>query len=218
MNTRTITIITAVVAILAIGGVFLFSRGQDGTTGPAATGSLELEGQPVLGDADAPITMAVFEDFECGHCATFEETVFPEIEREFINTGQVKMVFVNHPLPAGQNSFLAANASECALEQSEEAFWDYKTVLYRSQRPGQNWATASNLVSLAEQYVPALDSEALATCIEEDRHADLVQAERDMGAAAGVQGTPAVFLNGEVVTDPRLEGLTAAIEAVLASE
>ena len=221
MNTRLITIITAVVALIAIAGVFVFSRSQNTANAaavPQATGELDLEGQPMLGDADAPVTLVAFEDFECSHCATFEENTFPTIERQFIENGQVKMYFVNHPLPAGPNSVIAANASECALEQSEEAFWDYKTVLYRSQRPGTNWASAANLVSLAEEYVPTLDSEALATCIEEDRHSELVQAERNMGSAAGVQGTPAVFLNGELVADPRGNALVADIEAALANQ
>ena len=206
MKAQRLTLITGVVIALALVGIIVYSQFQPDPATPsvAADGELSYDGQPVLGDADAPVTIAVFEDFKCPACAFFEESAFPQIERELVDTGEAKVVFFNYPF-LGPDSTTAAIASECAYSQSESAFWEYKTILYRSQGPeSQQWATPSRLTELAETYVPDLDSEALRSCIEERTFEDEVAAEREMGTAAGVQGTPSVFVNGEKVESPRV--------------
>ena len=216
MKAQRLTLITGVVIALALVGIIVYSQFQPEPTAPsvAADGELNYEGQPVLGDANAPVTIAVFEDFKCPACAFFEENAFPQIERELVDTGEAKIVFFNYPF-LGPDSTTAAIASECAYTQSESAFWEYKTILYRSQGPeSQQWATSARLTELAETYIPDLDSEALNACIEERTFEDEVAAEREMGTAAGVQGTPSVFVNGTKVESPRVvtfEDIQAAI-------
>ena len=216
MKAQRLTLMTGVVIALALVGIIVYSQFQPEPTAPsaAANGELNYEGQPVLGDAAAPVTIAVFEDFKCPACAFFEESAFPRVERELVDTGAAKVVFFNYPF-LGPDSTTAAIASECAFSQSESAFWEYKTILYRSQGPeNQRWATPARLTELAETYVPDLDSEALSSCIEERAFEGEVTAEREMGTAAGVQGTPSVFVNGEKVESERVvtfEDIQAAI-------
>ena len=212
MNGRTLTILTAVVALAVVGAIFVMSNQN---AGPAASlptdGSFDLSEQPTLGDPDAPVEIVVFEDFKCPACGNFEENVFPRLESEFVDDSEANITFVNFPNPTGPDSVTVAIASECAFEQDQEAFWDFKSVAFRTQ---SEFATAASLARLAEQYVPALDSAALQTCIEEERFADRVQAERAMGIAAGVTGTPNVFVNGELVQGD-FRSIRTAVEAAL---
>lgn len=218
MNAQRLTIITAIILALAGAGFYFYNQNQT-PLNPAATfdGTLDLSEQPFIGAEDAPITVVAFEDFKCPHCATFEETVFPKLERDFIRDGKVKFYFVNFTIPLGQGSITAALASECVFEQNPEAVWEYNTFVFRSQQPGtQEWATPSFLTELADTYLPDIDTGALRSCIDDERYLERVQNERAMGAAAGVQGTPTVFVNDQIVTNgANYDALKAVIEGAL---
>ncbi len=203
MNTQRLTIITAIVIVLAALGYYFFQRNQ---AAPASTvkfdGTLDLSHQPMIGGSDAKVEVAAFEDFKCPACKGFEDQIYPQLERDYIRPGKIKFYFVNFAIPLGADSNTAANAGECVYEQNEAAFWEYKTILYRSQQAENlTWATPAYLVELAKTYVPDIDAEALKTCIDEDRYATRVQEERAMGVSAGVTGTPTVFVNNQVVSN-----------------
>lgn len=216
MNTQRLTLITGIIAILAVIGIIVYSRLQTPDTATAVAADLSGDGQPLLGDPDAPVEVIVFEDFKCPACRNFEEGVLPQLEDAYIEPGQVKLRFVNYPIPLGEDSVTAALAAECAFEQNENAFWEYKTVVYRLQgQQNQRWATPSRLTEIAAEYVPDLDTEDLRACIDEERYIDLVNADKAMGVGAGVRGTPSVFVNGVQAENPGFAALSAAIDAAL---
>ncbi len=199
MNPQRLTLITAAILVLGIFGFIIFNRARP-TEQPvqvvADLSKLSYEGQPALGDPNAPVKLAMFEDFKCPACKNFEEIVWPKIERDYIDTGKVQAFFIYQQIIP--NSTVAGIASECVLEQNPDLFWDYKTIVYRSQgNEAQDWATASKMVELAKTYVPDINADELNTCIAEDRHKAKVEADTDMGIAIGVEGTPSLFINGQ---------------------
>src|SRR3989338_6612792 len=72
---------------------------------------------PVKGSADAKITIVEFSDFQCPFCARFYTETLPMIEKNYIDTGKVKLVYRDFPLSFHQNAQKAAEAAECAGEQ-----------------------------------------------------------------------------------------------------
>ncbi|MGL4611500.1 MAG: thioredoxin domain-containing protein [Trueperaceae bacterium] len=205
MNPQRLTIITAVIAILAIAGFFLFNRNRapaegvsEATSTPANIdpSKLSYDNQPALGDANAPVKLAIFEDFKCPACKNFEEVVWPKIERDYINSGQVQAYFIYYQIIP--NSTTAGIASECVYEQNPDLFWDYKAIVYRSQEnEAVDWATSEKMLELARTYVPDVNADELETCLDEKRHDDKIKADKAMGEAIGVSGTPTLFINGE---------------------
>lgn len=81
--------------------------------------SFDLSEEPMLGSQDANVTVVAFEDFKCPYCAQFTAGPYQQLKTEYIQTGKVKFYFVNNPLPLGQDSYTAAAAGECVLEQDE---------------------------------------------------------------------------------------------------
>jgi len=210
-----LTLYTAVVLALLIVGVILYvqlaPQGQ-----AAASGGLELEGQPALGQEDAPVQVAVFEDFKCPACAFFDENILPQLRREYVESGEARVYFLNYPF-LGPDSTTAAIAGECAYQQDPDAFWDYKTYIFRSQGPeSEEWATPERLAEIARTNVPQLDADALESCITEGRFEAAVEADRELGNRLDVQGTPTVFVNGEKVEDLSYEAVRSAVESALA--
>ena len=210
---------TATILIVAILAIMVYARFFDTTSNSGGPVKIDYSVQPVLGDSNAPVKVVLFEDFLCPHCASFTENIFPQLKREYEENNEVAFFFINFPLGSfGPPSVASALAGECAYEQDNKAFWEFKTVLMRSQR--QIDYTAKGLAELAEQYISALDASELETCIEENRHSKRVSSDREIAASA-VQSTPAVLVNGELVTDeggnsdPSLEGISAAIDQAL---
>ena len=212
-SAQRLTLVTFIVlALIAVGAIVYFRVAPQQET-VEASGELDVTGQPRLGQEDAPVEIAVFEDFKCPACRFFDAEVMPQIERELIDTGQAKLYFINYPF-IGPDSAVAATAGECVYEQNEAAFWNYKNFVFRAQGPeSEEWATPAFLTDIARNNLPAVDADALQNCIEDETYAERVASEREMGTAAGVQGTPSVFVNGERLEDFQFATVQAAVEA-----
>jgi protein-disulfide isomerase len=212
VNVPKLTTLTAVVLIVAILGIIVYARLNPGTAPsptPVTSGALDLSRAPMLGDPAAPVTIALFESFTCPACRTFEENVLPRLMREYVDSGKARLYFVHFQLDGAATT--AGIAAECVRRQSEAAFWEYKTVLYRTQPQG---FAPGRLISLARDYLPGLDLSAFETCLAGRQTETVVRDDYAMASRAGVNATPTVFVNG-VPVSPAYPTIQAAIEQAL---
>ncbi len=150
----------------------------------------DLEDKPSLGPSDAPVTLVEFSDFYCPFC----KRVTPTIEELVKNyPGKVRRVWRHYPLPFHTGSDRVHQASECAHEQGK--FWAYHDELFKKQ--GTPFDDAA-LIKLAKDL--SLNKKKFEKCLKSDRYKELVQKEIARGNEVGVQGTPAVFVNGKLVS------------------
>ena len=108
---------------------------------PEATGSTEimnvsLDDDPVLGDKSAPVTMVEFSDYECPFCKRYFDSTYPELKRDYIDTGKVKVVFRDLPLsfhdPVATIEAVAAN---CAREQGgDESYFKMHNAIFSATK------------------------------------------------------------------------------------
>jgi len=142
-------------------------------------------GSPAKGPAEAPITIVEFSDFECPFCSR----VLPAIEQALETYGdQVRLVFRQFPLNIHPHAQKAAEASLCAADQGK--FWEMHDALFANQRElgvDQLKATAVRL---------GIDAGVFDACLDGGQHAGRIAADMADGQAAGVTGTPAMFING----------------------
>ncbi len=152
-----------------------------------------------LGDPDAPVTIDVFEDFQCPACQRFTESVEPLVIQNLVADGRARYVFHNYPFLDGNGagssgeSDQAANAAMCANEQ--DRFWEMHSILY-ANLGGENRGAFSNrrLQAMAESI--GLDMDTFNACFAENRYEEEIQADFELGQQMGVTGTPTVFVNG----------------------
>ena len=107
---------------------------QEHTPDAALTTELLLQGEPTLGAGKAPLTIVEFSDFECPYCRQFHEQVIPSLKREYIETGLVRFIHKDLPLPFHSQAKHAAAAARCAGEQNR--YWDLYEVLFDQQTSG----------------------------------------------------------------------------------
>jgi protein-disulfide isomerase len=145
---------------------------------------------PILGSKDAPITMIEFGDYQCFYCNKFYHDTEPDIVKNYIDTGKVRMVFKDFTI-IGQDSVNAAHASHCAQEQGK--FWDYHDMLYNNWN-GENtgWASSANLLAFAKQV--GLDETKFSQCMTDSKYISTVQGSLSNAKDLGLTGTPDFFI------------------------
>lgn len=140
----------------------------------------------VKGDANAPVTIVEFSDFQCPYCKQAESTLQAILAKY---GSKVRLAFMDFPLreihPRAQ---AAAEAARCAGEQGK--FWEYHDVLYADQ------AKLDGPALIASARAVKLNEPAFQSCLESGKFKSQIDADLAEGQKAGVSGTPGFFING----------------------
>lgn len=167
--------------------------------------SVNIDDDPSLGAADAPITIVEFSDFQCPYCK-LSAPVIRELMRQY--PGQLKVVYRDYPGPNHPYAAQAAEAAQCAGDQ--HSFWEYHDLLFDRQVPGSGW----NFRALADEL--QLDSAAFAACLQSGRYREEVKLDLRDALKLGISSTPTFFVNGRPLVGARpIADFQALIESSL---
>lgn len=170
-----------------------------------------LDGFPVKGERNAPVQIIEFSDFECPFCKKFFDETYPQIVKDYVNTGKASIAFRHLPLDFHENALPAAMASLCANEQGK--FWEYHDQLFSNQ----NALDKESLVSYANKL--GLDQNAFTACLNDNKHGAAISADKNYAASVGISGTPSFVINGMVIGGAQpYELFKAVIDAELAQK
>jgi protein-disulfide isomerase len=174
---------------------------------PVARVDVSTDGAPVRGGANAAVTIVEFSDFHCPFCKRVVPTL-KELEAKYGN--KVKLAFRDYPLdqlhPGARK---AHEAARCARDQGK--FWEFHDALFAAEPD----SSPQRLKTYAKQV--GLDVTKFDACVSSGSHAAAVQKDVDEGARLGVTGTPAFFVNGELLSGAQpLERFVAVIDRELA--
>ncbi|MFA5625853.1 MAG: thioredoxin domain-containing protein [Bradymonadales bacterium] len=152
---------------------------------PAGRVLVDLANSPVLGDANAPVTLIEFTDYECPFCARANNTIKELVEK---NPGKVKVVFKHNPLNFHKKAKLAHKAAQAAAFQGK--FWEYNDLVFANRGD----LSREKLIAHAKEL--GLDEAKFVADMDSEETTKLVDADLAEGAKASVRGTPHFFLNG----------------------
>ena len=160
---------------------------------PLVIGGVDLsQASPILGSADAPVTLIEFGDYQCPRCKAWFENTKPTIDSNYIDTGIVKMYFVDLRYIGG-DSITATAATYCAQEQ--DAYWEYHDTLYENQgRVDGGWASRDNLVRFAGDV--GLDTDEFSACLRASEHQDRLDFNAEQATAQNIHSTPQFLIAG----------------------
>src|SRR5947207_8448416 len=149
---------------------------------------------PALGRSDAPMAIVEFTDYQCSFCRRFHMTAFDDLKREYIDTGKIRYVSRDLPLPMHPHAMSAANAARCAGEQNREKFWEMRhRLIVNANQLGTDKYTA-----LADEL--KLDRAAFQACLAGDKYKAQIEKDVTDAGLAGIGGTPS-FIIGRVSGD-----------------
>jgi protein-disulfide isomerase len=161
-----------------------------GISGEASSSPAFIYGTSI-GSLDAPVTIVVYSDFQCGICQKFALTIEKQLEKAYVETGKVRYIY-KHFIVHDNDSLLAAEAAECAAEQN--LFWPYHDLLMKA-RPSSNVTdiTVDYLASVAQQL--GLDMATFNASLESGKYQEKVMQDDAEGRTLGVTGPPTFFIN-----------------------
>ena len=205
--------ILAVIGVLVVVGAVLgagyYREAKQGerreTAAATADNRLVRPDSPVLGRADAPVTVVEFVDPECESCGAFHPTL-KRILKDY--DGKVRLVV--RYMPLHPNSLLAANYTEAAGEQGK--YWEMQELLFRRQPEwGEIHGHGPQVAQTAARREPApvlfnryaselgLDVERVRAAVSENRYGGKVERDMRDGQSLGVTRTPTFFVNGRML-------------------
>src|SRR2546426_717938 len=170
------------------------------------------------GRPGAPVTVYEMSDFQCPYCRSFALTTLPILEREYVQTGKVRLVYINLPLPyLHANALAAALVATCAARQGK--FWPMHDALFQHQ---EAWAALKDpvpyLLALADSAA-GLDRARLARCVTEPAAAAEVRSDAARATASGATSTPTFYIEGGLLEGAQpIEVFRAALDSVYRSK
>jgi protein-disulfide isomerase len=181
------------------------SKPSEAEAAPGPAKKVDVGNAPVRGPKNAPISVVLFSDFQCPFCGRVEPAI-SELEKAY--PGKVRVAWKNYPLPFHNNAKPAAEAALAANEQGK--FWEMHDILFKNQQA----LTAADLEKYAKEI--GLDMGKFKAAIDSHKFAAQVEADTKQGSALGVQGTPAAFVNGNLVSGAQpVEAFKKIVDAEL---
>ncbi|GAC1659541.1 MAG: hypothetical protein NVS4B3_28060 [Gemmatimonadaceae bacterium] len=147
----------------------------------------------VQGDSAASVWVVIVSDFQCPYCGVWHSESYPALVREYVETGKVRMAYLNYPLPMHLNAVPAAEAAMCAGAQ--QRFWQMHDAVFATQ---ERWSASPSTSGIFDSLATTLgiDLGPWRQCIATHALRSLIDADQERSAAAGVRSTP-TFLIGD---------------------
>lgn len=176
----------------------------------------KIPGDHVLGKDNAKVTLIEYASLSCPHCADFHSNILPTIQKDYIDTGKVRMIFRDFPLnaPAMAGSQLA----QCAGKQGSDKYFAALKQLFSTQK---DWAFdkefKGKLAVIAKGF--GIDDKAFETCLaDKEAETKILNSRKDGGEKLGVNSTPSFFINGEKTEIHSPEDARKALDTVLSGK
>ena len=150
------------------------------------------------GRADAPVTVYEMSDFQCPFCQRFWLETFPAIEKEFINTGKVRWIFINYPIAQRHpNAVPAAEFAMCAAKQGK--FWPAHDRIYERQA---EWAPLPDAGPFFTAQIGPLrlNREQMLGCLERSETLPLIREDAEGAVRSGARSTPSFYIEGGMMS------------------
>ena len=209
------TLAALVISVVLITLGSFSSREPEITLPPTSSTSAVIAYGTSFGAPNAPITMVIYSDFQCHFCQEFALGIEKQLEATYVAEGKVRMVY-KHIVAYGDESQLAAEASECASEQNQ--FWPYHDLLMGLRLSNSKAdLTSEKLIDLARQL--GLDVDKFTASLTSGKFTAKVKQESDEGMDLGFTNLPKFYFNGVVADDSigkSFENFQAVIDAELA--
>ena len=181
---------------------------------------IDTTGRPSRGAKSAKVVVVNFDDFECPYCARMHQTLFPEIFKEYGD--RVTFIYKDDPLSEIHPwAIHAAVDANCLAAQNTDAYWDFADYIHTNKREVDAEKTpaarldAIDKITMQQGQKHNLDAAKLQACVKAQKE-DAVRASMKEADDLGVNGTPALFINGRKIDGAvPISEVRAALDAAL---
>ncbi len=217
-NSLSIPVAIVIAGTLIAGAVF-FSNGRGSvTTGATNSGNapqqqqtsqptaqavdiskVKIDGQPFIGNPNAPVTVAYWYDYQCPFCRKTEEEVMPQLINDYMKTGKVKLVYKDFQF-LGPDSQTAGLAEHAVWEVAPDKFYQWHKAMYDKQdNENSGWGNKADILALTKSVgIDSAKVEQLMTS-KADEYQKAMDEDKREGEALGVSGTPSYIIGKQLI-------------------
>ena len=236
MNGKLGNIIFALVIVVVVVGIgamiFINSQGNNNAKDAADSDNpsaltKDTERQASIGNKDSKVKVVEFGDYKCPHCAAFDQNVFPELKKDFIDNDKIEYRYVTAPFH-GKPTALASKAAQAVYIHAGSQYWTFHHNLYKAapedpqKMSEDDWLNESLLDAEIDKLEIADDVAKKIKADYKDNKSEAAKAqkhEEDLTRKYKIQQTPTVFVNGKRMENASdYKALKAEIEKALDKE
>ena len=205
--------VSVIVAGLLIAGAVVWSDSRPSTAvAPVAGGqgpvagtvdikNVNLDGKPFIGKPNAPITIALWGDYQCVFCKKFETETLPQLIRDYVDKGKVKIVFLDFPF-LGEDSLTAAVYGRSVWKLYPAQYFAWRTAMYKAEDgSGDQGFGDSSSIDALNATVAGLDSARISADVKANKAVYEAAANEDRaeGQKHGISATPSFIIGTELI-------------------
>jgi protein-disulfide isomerase len=222
-----LTPIAVLLGAVILAGAYVFGHGV-GTDNSLTGGNqpapvtvdiknVKTDNDPYVGDKNAPVTIALWFDYQCPFCKKLDTETFPQVYMDYVKTGKVKIVFKDFQF-LGQDSDTAALFGRALWELYPDKFYTWYQAMFVAQddEGDQGFGDLASIQTLTKT-LPGIDVDKVTALMNQkkDTYTAAIAADRTEGAAFGVNGTPAMIIGTQLLAGAEpYATVKAAIDAV----
>lgn len=209
--------LTAIVVIFAVALVLYIVMGHEKKTAAGDAQAVRITSSALIkkdGTDEPKAVLSVYEDFQCPHCRDFEKAFGPTINK-LVESGAVAAdyysVAILNSRVNDNYSTRAANAAYCVADVDKEAFVRFHSALFAMQpEEGASAPDNARLIETARQA--GVPTDKVSSCINGGKYNDTIEG---LAAAAKINATPTIRLNGEDISPATPDDLIAKVKAIV---
>ncbi|MDB5264822.1 MAG: protein-disulfide isomerase [Parcubacteria group bacterium] len=220
-----LTPIAVLLGALIIGGALIFGHGgtkqADTTAGqPMAVDIKDVkdEGEPYIGNKNAPVVMAYWFDYQCPFCKQFEQTTMMDLNTKYVETGKVKILLKDFQF-LGEDSDTAALFARAVWDVAPDHFYEWFKAVFAAQddEGDVGFGDLASITALTRSKVPSIDTDKVLKVMNDkkDKFTASIAADRDEATAFGINGTPSYIIGTGMLSGAQP---TAQVSALIDAE
>jgi protein-disulfide isomerase len=151
----------------------------------------------IRGNEGAQVWLVEVSDFQCPYCKQWHDQSFAALDKEYVQTGKVRLAYLNHPIPSlHPNARAAAEVAMCASVQGK--FWELHSALFTTQ---EMWAKLPNPGAFFDSLAvkSGVNAADWRKCISSHATVPLIDADNDRTSSSGVKSTPTFFVGSRKI-------------------
>jgi len=158
----------------------------------------QIDGDHVLGSEIAPISMIIYASVTCPHCATWFNSIWPDVKKNYIDTNKLRVVFREFPTQPGNIAVIGFQIANCAPEDQ------YFSMIEHQMKEQDNIFASLEAGTGKETYLAIAkkaglaDEAAMNTCIQSQAGYDRINKSMSLAGAAGINSVPNFIINGKI--------------------
>ncbi len=226
--------VAIIIAGVIIAGAVIWSSGnrnaapnttgstqQQGSTVAVDSSKVNIQGEPFIGNPNAPLIIAYWFDYQCPFCQRNEETAMPQLIKDYVDTGKAKLVFKDYEF-LGDDSQTLGQYARAVWATAPDKFYPWHKAIFDNQgQENSGWATQAKILSITTSVLGASDTAKVVALVKTNGAAyqKVMDADKAEGSANGVTGTPGMVIGKHLVSGaiPYAQ-IKATIEAALKNQ